>query len=78
MALVPSGFSTGGVTHVGTITPTTRSHQTTTTGADMRSFGFLIAAATMVTLFIGIVLASVTLTAVKETPPLRHASLVLK
>jgi len=44
----------------------------------MRSFGFLLVAAGMAALFIGIVFASVTLTAVKETPPERHVALVVK
>jgi hypothetical protein len=44
----------------------------------MRSYAFLITAAVMITAFIGIVLASVTLTSTKDARPLQQASLVVK
>lgn len=44
----------------------------------MRSFAFLITASVMAVLFMSVVLASVTLTAVKDATPERHASLVQK
>jgi hypothetical protein len=48
------------------------------TGEAMRSYAFLITAAVMITAFIGIVLASVTLTSTKDARPLQQASLVVK
>ena len=44
----------------------------------MRSYAFLVTAAIMVTAFIGIVFASVTLTSTKDAKPMQHASLVVK
>jgi len=44
----------------------------------MRSYAFLITATAMVVVFLGVVLASVTLTALKDAPPMRHAALIVK
>jgi VIT1/CCC1 family predicted Fe2+/Mn2+ transporter len=44
----------------------------------MRSYAFLITSAIMVTAFLGIVFASVTLTSTKDAKPMQQASLVVK